>query len=78
MEPVGEVERRNGLGLAAGEAVLRREKPERGPGEVVGRGRAGEALVERHRLDICLPAQPNGADRRLGHDGDLQRGGRAG
>ena len=29
VEPIGEVERRNGLGLAAGEAVLRREKPDR-------------------------------------------------
>ena len=29
VEPVGEVERHNGLGLAAGEAVLRREKPDR-------------------------------------------------
>ena len=29
VEPVGEVERPNRLGLAAGEAVLRREKPDR-------------------------------------------------
>jgi hypothetical protein len=35
-------------------------------------------LVDRHRLDVRLPAQPEGADRGLGHDGDLQRGGRAG
>ena len=35
-------------------------------------------MVERYRLDVRLPAQPEGADRRLGHDGDLQRGGRAG
>ena len=71
VEPVGEVERRDKLGLAAGEAVLRREQPERGPGEVVSRGPADEALVKRYRLDVRLPAQPDGADYRLGHDGDL-------